>query len=341
MIKPRGKAIIVILALVVTVAAVAAAWVIPYFYDRAGVKAMVRVSPGMTFVSLKDSLDIYCNEGFADRVVRVMSWMDVDLSSRCGAYKIAPEDNPFSVARRIRNREQTPVKLTFNNIRLKEQFAQRVSQRLMMPADDLIKAMADSAVCSRYGKSTVTIVNILLPDTYEVYWDITPEELLDRMYGYYMRFWDESRVKKAKAIGLSPDEVQVLASIVEEETARADERGMVARLYLNRLDRGMMLQADPTVKYAIGDFSIRRITNAMLATPSPYNTYLNVGLPPGPIRISSKQAIDAVLNAPKHDYLYMCAKEDFSGYHNFTASYSQHLSNARRYQAELNRRGIK
>ncbi|MEG0253878.1 MAG: endolytic transglycosylase MltG, partial [Muribaculaceae bacterium] len=149
------------------------------------------------------------------------------------------------------------------------------------------------------------------------------------------------RISKAKALGLTPFEITTLASIVEEETSKSDERGKVARLYLNRLAKGMLLQADPTVKFAIGDFSIKRVTKEHLRVQSPYNTYVNAGLPPSPIRFPEKSTIDAVLNAPAHDYTFMCAKEDFSGYHNYTTSFSVHLANARIYQAALNARGIK
>lgn len=335
------KAAIAVAAIVLTVAAIAAAWVMPYIYDTAGVRVMVHVRPGMDGKALCDTLQAYCSDGFARRTAKVLSWLDVDLSARCGAYEIKPTDNPIAAARKIRNREQTPVRFTFGNLRLKEQFARRAEQQLMMSQDEIATLLGDSATCAAYGKNPATIVNILLPDTYEVYWNVPPRGLLDRLHGYYLQFWNDDRTTRAKALGLTPDEVQVLASIVEEESAKADEYGKIARLYLNRIERGIPLQADPTVKFAIGDFSIRRITRAMLEVQSPYNTYLHTGLPPGPIRLASKQAIDAVLNAPRHNYLYMCAKEDFSGYHNFTASYSQHLANARRYQAELNRRNIK
>lgn len=161
------------------------------------------------------------------------------------------------------------------------------------------------------------------------------------MTQYRDRFWTDDRREKARKLGLTPVEVATLASIVEEESAKPDEYPAIARLYMNRLKKGMLLQADPTVKYATGNFALRRITGEHLRTPSPYNTYLHPGLPPGPLRTPSKSTIDRVLSAPAHTYLYMCAKEDFSGYHNFASDYATHTANARRYQKELNRRGIK
>ena len=167
------------------------------------------------------------------------------------------------------------------------------------------------------------------------------ESVVKKMLAHYCNYWSADRREKAKSMGLSPAEVSVVASIVEEETNKKDERPLVARLYLNRIKQGMKLQADPTVKFALGDFSLRRITLKHLYVESPYNTYINKGLPPGPIRIVNKATLDDVLNAPEHKYIYMCAKEDFSGYHNFAEDYATHRSNARRYQAELNRRNIK
>ncbi|MDE5675491.1 MAG: endolytic transglycosylase MltG, partial [Muribaculaceae bacterium] len=151
----------------------------------------------------------------------------------------------------------------------------------------------------------------------------------------------EERIQKAKDLGLTPAQLMTIASIVDEETNKLDEKDEIGRLYINRYLKGMKLQADPTVKYAVGDFSLRRILNTHLKTSSPYNTYLNTGLPPGPIRTTSVATIDQILNSKPSDAIYMCAKEDFSGYHNFAATYKEHLANAKRYQAALNRRGIK
>ena len=182
---------------------------------------------------------------------------------------------------------------------------------------------------------------VFIPDSYEFYWTAGADKVVKTFLSHHDSFWTETRRSQAAQLGLTPADVAVIASIVEEESAKKQEHPIIARLYINRLHKGMPLQADPTVKFAVGDFSLRRIGSKELQKKSPYNTYLNKGLPPGPIRIPEKTTIEAVLTCPKHNYLYMCAKEDFSGYHNFAADYDTHLANARRYQAELNRRGIK
>ena len=181
---------------------------------------------------------------------------------------------------------------------------------------------------------------LFIPETYQVYWDMSAEEFFERMQKEHQKFWNQERLDKATAIGMTPTEVCTLASIVEEETNNNPEKPMVAGLYINRLHTGMPLQADPTIKFALQDFGLRRITNAHLAVESPYNTYLNTGLPPGPIRIPSPIGLDAVLNHTKHNYLYMCAKEDFSGTHNFASNYAEHMKNARKYWNALNERKI-
>jgi UPF0755 protein len=179
---------------------------------------------------------------------------------------------------------------------------------------------------------------MFIPNTYEVYWDITSTQLMERMHQEYLKFWDDQKKEKAKVLGLSPKEVSVLASIVHAESQQhADELPRIAGLYLNRLERNMALQADPTLVYAIGDFTIKRVLNEHKEIDSPYNTYMYTGLPPGPIRSPSIAAIMGVLDHEDHNYLYMCAKEDFSGYHNFASTLAQHNRNARLYQNALNR----
>ncbi|MDE5635479.1 MAG: endolytic transglycosylase MltG, partial [Muribaculaceae bacterium] len=184
-------------------------------------------------------------------------------------------------------------------------------------------------------------IAIILPDTYQFYWTASARNVAESMYREWSRYWNDERLRKAGRLGLGPVEVSTLASIVEEESAKTDERPVIARLYLNRLSRGMKLQSDPTVKYAVGDPTLRRILNSHLKVESPYNTYIHDGLPPSPIRMVDKSTIDGVLNAPMHGYIYMCAKEDFSGYHNFAKTLSEHNANAARYHRALNSRGIK
>jgi UPF0755 protein len=211
----------------------------------------------------------------------------------------------------------------------------------MMDSLSLSILLKDSTFCAKQGFDTASIVCMFVPDTYEVYWNTSIENLMSRLKKEHDKFWDSSRQAKATAIGLTPNEVCTLASIVDEETSNNPEKPMIARMYLNRLAKGMALQADPTVKFALKDFAIRRIYHNMLNTDSPYNTYRYAGLPPGPIKVASVAGIDAVLNAPNHSYLYMCAKEDFSGTHNFASTYSEHLRNAAKYTKALNERGIK
>ena len=314
---------------------------VPYLLMGAPVEGVVKVRKGSSIDQIADSVKSHVDEAFGSRVATMLKLMNAKVENREGAYRIEQGTSPFTAARRIKNGVQSGVKFTFNNVRTLDEWAQRWGDSFMDGADEMRKALKDSAICAKYGKTPETIVCLLMPDTYEFYWNISPEKTLDRFNDYYNDFWTNERKAKADKLGLTPDEVSTIASIVEEETSKADERGKVARLYLNRYQQHMRLQADPTVKFALGDFSIKRITQPMTQVKSPYNTYRVDGLPPGPIRLPEKSTIDAVLNAPQHDYMYMCARADFSGYHDFTRDYASHLDNAHRYQAALNNRGIK
>lgn len=258
-----------------------------------------------------------------------------------GAYRFSQSDNCLTVYRRLKSGAQTPVNLTLPSVRTVGKLLKTVSHQLMTDSSNLARLLMDSTYCAQIGYSTETLPCLFIPNTYEVYWTMTPEAFVKRMQKEHDRFWNEERKAKAQSIGLTPEEVATLASIVEEETANNAEKPIVAGLYINRLHADMPLQADPTVKFALQDFGLRRILHTHLETDSPYNTYKHTGLPPGPIRIPSIQGIESVLNYTRHNYLYMCAKEDFSGTHNFAATFSQHLANARKYQQELNRRKIK
>ena len=259
---------------------------------------------------------------------------------RTGKYAIQP-DEVFAVLRKLKNGHQIPVRLTIPESRTTDRLAGALSRKLMMDSLALSVLFKDSTLCAKMGYDTATIVCLFVPNTYEVYWNTSIDNFMNRMKKEHDKFWNNNRQAKAAALGLNPNEVCTLASIIDEETSNNPEKPMIARMYLNRLKKGMPLQADPTVKFALKDFALKRIYHNMLSTNSPYNTYKNVGLPPGPIKVASVAGIDAVLNAPDHNYLYMCAKEDFSGTHNFASSYSEHLRNAAKYSKALNERGIK
>ena len=291
--------------------------------------------------SLKDEITAKCNENTAIFIDLLYKLTGKEPGKHPGCYRITPDMNVYELFRLISGRDGKTVDFTFNNIRTKDEFAGTVSKYLSLPADTVRGMMNDSTLCHKFGFDTETITAMFLPDTYELYRNYAPHAFMHKMKREYDRFWNEGRRKLAADAGLSPIEVSVLASIVEEETKVQPEMNRVAGLYINRLRKGLPLQADPTVKFAAGDFTLRRILKKHLESESPYNTYKYKGLPPGPIRIPSKVAIDAVLNYEKNNYIYMCAKEDLSGTHNFTASYAEHQRNAAKYRKALNKLNIK
>lgn len=271
----------------------------------------------------------------------IVSVYKLDKDLRTGRYAIAPDASVLDIIRNIRNHHQSPIMLVIPSVRTVEDLAGRISHKLMIDSTDIASTLKNEDVCKSLGYTTATVSAMFIPNTYEVWWDMSVDEFLSRMKRENNTFWNAERTKKADEMGMTKEEIVTLASIVDEETANNGEKPRIAGLYLNRLKTDMPLQSDPTVKYALGNFALRRILNVHLNVESPYNTYRVNGLPPGPIRIPSIAGIDAVLNHEHHNYLYMCAKEDFSGTHNFASTYSQHLSNARKYAAALNARGIR
>ena len=267
--------------------------------------------------------------------------LQYDQHVRTGRYAVDPKMPLLSLLRRLRNGEQTPVRVTVPVVRRWGDLCAKISAGLMLDSASLAEAMADSALCVRFGHTIESFPSLFIPNTYELYWDVSLERFLQRMEKEHDLFWTYERLALADSLGLTPTEVSTLASIVDSETANNAEKSTIAGLYLNRLRKGMLLQSDPTVIFALQDFTLRRVLNHHLLVDSPYNTYQHKGLPPGPIRIASVAGIDAVLHAQRHDYLYMCAKADFSGTHAFAATYAEHLRNARRYAKALNERGIK
>lgn len=303
--------------------------------------AYVQVYPSydtyMVEKTIVSTVDLTTTIAFAP----LMKYYKYDHRVKPGHYAIRPGDSMRDICLRLLSGNQTPVKLIVPSVRTLEGMASAVGRQLMTDSAAVMTVLTDKCLIDSLGYTQESFPSLFIPNTYEVYWTMTPEQFVDRMVKENRRFWTPTRLAKAEAQKLTPNEVMTLASIVDEETAKDDEKPIVAGLYLNRLKRGMLLQADPTVKFALGEFGLRRILYAHLQTDSPYNTYRYAGLPPGPIRIPSMAAIEAVLNPAKHSYIYMCAKEDFSGYHNFASTLSQHNANARRYQQALDRMGIK
>lgn len=272
-----------------------------------------------------------------DIVARMAGYPD---KVKPGKYKIPTGMSNYRLVRMLRSGSQEPVKLVINKLRTKQDFANFVAANLEVKADSILYLLNDTAFTKAHNVDTNTAMCLIIPDTYEFYWNTTATKVLRKIAANYKKFWNDNRVQKANSKNLSPNEVITMAAIVEEETNMEGDKGNIASVYINRLKIGMPLQADPTVKFAIGDFSIKRITGNHITIVSPYNTYKNTGLPPGPICTPSKKTIDAVLNAPDTKFIYFCAREDFSGYSNFAATLSEHLKNARAYQQALDARGI-
>ena len=259
-----------------------------------------------------------------------------------GYYLFPAEMGNRTLFIRLRQGEQTPVKIRFNyTVRTNEQLAGKLASQLLIDSASIVALLQDDAFLRQYDMNTETARCLFMPDTYEVYWTMTAEQLFERMHRDYRRFWNERRRAEAEALGLTPQQVYTLASIVTSETTNAQEYPIIAGLYLNRMRIGMHLQACPTAVYATRQFKARRVTKAMTNYPSPYNTYINPGLPPGPIRVTQAQVIDSTLHATRSKYLYMCANPDFSGTHVFSENYAKHAATARQYQRELNKRKIR
>ncbi len=265
--------------------------------------------------------------------------MEYQENIKEGAYKVKTNMSNYDMITMLRSGNQTPINITFSYARKIDDLAEKVTKKLKMSDDDLLSYLYDNI--KEYNDfNKLDIISIFLPDTYEVYWNISPKKLTEKMYSEYKKFWNKERLEKLDKINLEQKEVIVLASIVASESRMLDEADRIAGLYMNRLNNNMRLQADPTLVFAANDYTIRRVLNKHKRIKSPYNTYIHKGLPPGPIRLASKDYIDAVLNYEKHDYIFMCAKEDFSGYHAFATNLTDHNRNAKKFQMALDLRKI-
>lgn len=312
----------------------------PNIFPKAEEKAFLYIPDSSTYNDVLDLLDKEAKVFNFYSFEQASTLLQYGAKIRPGRYELKSGMNNFHLIRILRSGRQTPLKLTFNNIRTKEQLAGRLGKQLMADSASILNLLNDTAFLADYNLNPTTSVSLFIPNTYEVFWDLDAKELFVRMDKEYNKFWTDERKGKAAEIPLTPLEVSTLASIVEEETNNKKERPVVAGLYINRLKMKMPLQADPTVKFALGDFGIKRILYGHLKTNSPYNTYKVTGLPPGPIRVATPNGIDAVLNYDHHNYIYMCASEKMNGEHEFAETWEEHKINARKYQQELNNREI-
>lgn len=254
---------------------------------------------------------------------------------KSGRYEIPSNANNFFIIRKLSKGLQDPVRLSFISQRTKEDLCRKLAEPLELESSDLLQHLNDPQFLDTLGYKPETIMCLFIPNSYEVYWNIKPKDFIKRMKKEHDKFWNAKRRNLAEAIGLNPEKVSILASIVQAETYRDDERPRIAGVYMNRLKHKWKLNADPTIIFACQDFSIRRVLNKHLKVDSPYNTYLYHGLPPGPINCPSISALEAVLNYERHSYMFFCARDDFSGYHTFTVDYDDHLKVASEYRKAL------
>lgn len=332
-----GKFIIIFFAFALIVAGLRAYQLYSYiFMENVKSEKAFIIREGTNFdqiINLLEENDIVLNYKAFKWVSKKKNYANL---IKPGRYLLKKGMNTNQMVNMLRAGEQAPLNVTFNNIRFKEELAGKISHYIQADSLSLLMLFDDYAKIESYGFTPETYKAMFIPNTYRFYWTTTANQFADRMKQEYDRFWNSVRKEKAEKLDLTPVQVATLASIVQEETAKTDEMERIAGVYMNRLKRGMLLQADPTVKYAAGDFTLRRVLNVHLEIDSPYNTYKYAGLPPAPINFPEVTAIDAVLNFEKHDFLYMVAREDFSGYHNFSRTLAEHNRNAAKYHQALN-----
>lgn len=275
--------------------------------------------------------------GSFDMVAKALKYTNV----KPGRYKMERGMSLVNLVRMLRNGSQAPVNFVITKLRTKENLASRLDRAFEADSLQIISFLNNPDSLKQYGLDTNTVMAAAMPYTYSIKWNTTPGNIFRQFYTAYSNFWTDERKQKAGSLGLTPQQVSALASIIDEETRAQSDRPLIASVYLNRITKGMPLQADPTVKFAMKNFELRRILKAYLETPSPYNTYLNKGLPPGPICTPQLETLDAVLDSPKTDYIYFVASSAFDGTHVFTTNYNDHMKYARIYQKELNNRNIK
>ncbi|MCF6366576.1 MAG: endolytic transglycosylase MltG [Bacteroidales bacterium] len=343
--KKKKKIIISILAGFVAIVGIAGIYAYSVYQDifRANVSKDVYlfVPTGTDYNELTDSLISTGAIQDIESFKKTASLKKYKNKIHPGRYKLNKGMTNNGLVNLLRSGKQSPVKVTFNNVRTVEELASTVSKLIEADSSEITELLYDELFIEKYNFDKQNIIGLFIPNTYEFYWNTSAEKFIDRMYKEYSKFWTEERTVKAAGLNLSKQEVSVLASIVQaEQREHNDEKAKIAGLYINRIRRGMLLQSDPTLIFASGDFTKKRVLNKDKEIESPYNTYKYAGLPPGPINMPEISSLDAVLNYESHNYIFMCAKEDFSGYHNFAVNGRQHGINARKYQQALNKKKI-
>jgi UPF0755 protein len=301
---------------------------------------VIYIPTGSKYEQVIDTLEsnlTISNPKVLDWIAKKKSYPDM---IKPGRYRINNGLSYNGLINLLRSGRQSPVRITFNYIRTLNQIAGKIGKQIEADSAEIVNFFSDDSNFSKDGFKKENIIAVFIPDTYEIYWNTDAKALYERMLKEYRKFWNADRLSKAKEKNLDPHEVSILASIIDDEVTKKDDKPRIAGVYLNRLKLGIPLQACPTIKFALNDFTITRVLKIHLLVDSPYNTYKHSGFPPGPIGCPSIEGIDAVLNAEKSDYLYFAAKPDFSGYHNFSRTLAEHNRNAALYQKELNKRKI-
>lgn len=338
----KGKIILAVLAAGALLAGAAGFVAGRYYIDNKkpnfSEKYVLYVRPEMSMAEVMDSLQAGAGTVRPKSVERAFAKMEMDANMKPGRYVVDSTSTSIYVARMLVYGWQTPQNMTLSGtLRKKDRIAQRISSQMMVDSASVADALNDEAFLAEYGFTPENVFALIIPDTYEMYWTASVKDIFDRFKKEYDAFWTSDRKEKAKAQGLSPMQVSVMASIVSGETLKAFEYPIIAGVYLNRYKKGMKLQADPTIAFCY-DYTLDRILKKHLTVDSPYNTYKHVGLPPAPINVPPKACLEAVLNPQKHNYIYFCASPAFDGTHNFAVGYNEHLKNARAFQRELTAR---
>ena len=329
------KRILLILFLVLLITGTYCAWVVFGPTISAPENKYFYIKTGSVYADVKNELKnrgIISGTFFFDKIAKQVKY---DKNIKAGKYEIKNGMSLINLVRMLKGGRQSPVRFVINKIRTKEDLAGKIGEQFEVDSAEVINFITNNDSLVKYHVDSNTMMTIIIPNSYLFWWNSSLKNIITRFADQKEKFWNGKRSQKAAALNLTPDQVYTIASIVEEETVKEEDKGPIASVYMNRIKKGMKLEADPTVKYAMRDFGLKRILHGHLQYPSLYNTYQHLGLPPGPIATPSINTIDAVLDAPKTDYIFFVAKPDFNGYSNFASTYQEHLVFAKAYQHAL------